>query len=127
MSNKNNYTLYVRMAVNAVKEDIENCPLKHRTCKELIDSLTTVNRKILEKAFKDLHGYRIKEYHVKLRLAASRHYLKEGMPMKQVAAKCFYKSQSAYSTAFKKEFGSSPKDWLKIVSKEMAPPIGTNK
>lgn len=47
MSNKNNYTLYVSMAVNAVKENIDNYPLNYRTCKELIDNLTTVNRKMI--------------------------------------------------------------------------------
>jgi AraC-like DNA-binding protein len=127
MSTNNAYTIYVINAIAFIKQQIEDNPLAYRTCKELLERLTTVNRKLLERSFKDLHGYRIKEYHVKHRLGASRQYLKEGMPMKQVAAKCFYKSQSAFSTAFKKEFGCSPKDWLKIVSKETAPSIETNK
>lgn len=121
MSNKNQYTLYVLNAVDAIKQHIDGNPLTHRTCKELLDSLTTVNRKILEKAFKDVHGYRIKKYHVKQRLKVSKENLREGMPIKQVACKCFYRSQSAYSTAFRKEFGISPTDWLKMTIREKLP------
>jgi len=121
MTNHNHYTLYVLQAVDLIKQDIEKDPFKHKTCKELLDSITPVNRKILEKAFKELHGYRIKAYQVKQRLAFSKNYLQEGLPVKRVAAKCYYRSQSAYCTAFKKEFGLTPTEWVRITIQRTPP------
>jgi len=106
--------MYVLQAVELIKQDLEKDPFRHRTCKQLLDCITPVNRKILEKAFKELYGYRIKTYQVKQRLAISKNYLQEGMPVKRVAAKCFYRSQSAYCTAFKKAFKLAPTEWLRI-------------
>ena len=114
MTSHSHFTLYVLQAVDLVRQQIETDPFKHRTCKELLEFITPVNRKILERAFKELHGYRIKAYQVKQRLAFSKNYLQEGMPVKRVAAKCYYKSQSAYCTAFKKEFKLTPTEWLRI-------------
>lgn len=122
MTSHSHYTLYVLQAVELIKQDIEKDPFKHKTCKELLDALTTVNRKILEKAFKELHGHRIKAYQVKQRLAFSKNYLQEGLPVKRVAAKCYYRSQSAYCTAFKKEFKLAPTAWLRITI-HLTPPM----
>ena len=80
MTNNNHYTLYVLNAIASIKQHIDDNPLHYRTCKELLDGITTVNRKILEKAFKDLYDYRIKEYHVKQRLEISKNYLKKVCP-----------------------------------------------
>lgn len=118
----NHYTLYVLQAVELIKQDIEKDPFKHRYCKELLDTLTPVNRKILEKAFKELHGHRIKAYQVKKRLAFSKNFLQEGMPVKRVAGKCLYRSHSAYCTAFKKEFRLSPTEWVRITI-NLIPPM----
>jgi AraC-like DNA-binding protein len=114
MLNKKQYTLYVLTAVTSLKRHIDDYPLAHKSSRDLQDSLTTLNRKLLEKAFKELFGFRIKEYQVKQRIEFSKQLLKEGLPIKQVAYKCYYSSQSAYSTAFKKEFAISPSDWLKL-------------
>jgi len=121
MTDHSHYTLYVLQAVELIKQDIEKDPFKHRTCKELLDSITTVNRKILEKAFKELHGNRIKAYQVKQRLAFSKNYLQEGLSVKRVAAKCYYRSQSAYCTAFKKEFKLTPTEWVRIIIQRTPP------
>ena len=72
----------------------------------------TVNRRILEKAFKHEYGYRVKEYQVSLRLAAAKSLLTDGMPIKRVAAKCYYSSQSAFCRAFKKAFKMTPTEWM---------------
>jgi AraC-like DNA-binding protein len=117
-NNNNNYTLYVLNNVASVKKQLDNDPFKFKKSSELLDKVATANRKSIEKAFKDICGYGIKTYHVKKRLEKSKEYLKEGMTIKLAASKCLYKSQSAYSTAFKKEFSMTPTEWLKIVSKE---------
>jgi len=109
---KNQCTLYVRNATVLLKQQIDTNPLQYKTCKELLDNTTTVDRKLLEKAFKELYGCGIKQYHLKKRLNLSKHYLREGLPIKFVATKCLYSSQSTFCKAFKKEFGISPSEWL---------------
>jgi AraC-like DNA-binding protein len=118
MIQKNNYSLYVLNDVATVKKHLDNDPFEYKTCSELLNKVASANRKSVEKAFKDICGYGIKTYHVKQRLERSKKYLAEGMAIKLVAATCLYRSQSAYSTAFKKEFAITPTDWLKIVCKE---------
>jgi AraC-like DNA-binding protein len=112
MRNNHPYTVYVRNAVAIIKQHMEKYPFKHKTCSDLIARTTTVDRRILEKAFKEEYGYRIKEYQVRQRLAAAKLLLLEGMPIKRVSAKCYYSSQSAFCRAFKKEFGITPTDWM---------------
>jgi AraC-like DNA-binding protein len=114
MPNRYRYTLYVRNAIISIKQLLDDFPLKYKTSSDLLDDTTPVNRKILEKAFRDVFGYRIKEYQVRQRLEFSKNYLKEGTPVKRVADKCFYRSQSAYCTAFKREFKMTPTHWLKL-------------
>ena len=112
MRNNHSYTAYVRSAVTAIKQHLEKYPFKHKSCSDLIERTTTVNRRVLEKAFREQYGYRIKEYQVKQRLAAAKLLLLEGIPIKRVSAKCYYSSQSAFCRAFKKEFGITPTDWM---------------
>ena len=112
MRNNHSYTVYVRSAVTTIKQYLSKYPFKHKTCSELMKKKATVNRRILEQAFKQEYGYTIKEYQVRQRLIAARLLLLEGIPMKQVAAQCYYSSQSAFSRAFKKEFNITPTDWL---------------
>jgi len=119
MSKKNQYTSYVRNAIALLKQQIDANPLQYKTCKELLDNTTTVDRKLLEKAFKELYGCGIKQYQIKKRLAHSKHYLREGLPIKLVATKCHYSSQSILCRAFKKEFGISPTEWLKLDSQSV--------
>lgn len=115
---KNNYTLFVLNNVAAVKKHLDNNPFEFRTSCELLYNVSSANRKSVEKAFREIYGYGIKTFHVKRRLEKSKKYLEEGRTVKFAAASCLYKSQSAYSTAFKKEFGMTPTEWLKIVSRE---------
>jgi len=111
MLNTKAYSNYVLLAIETIKAHIENDPFRYQKATELLDHLCTPNRNLAEKAFKDIYGSRIKEFQVKHRLIMAKKYLAEGMPKKIVANKCFYSSISAFSTAFKKEFGISPTDW----------------
>jgi AraC-like DNA-binding protein len=112
MRNNHPYTVYVRNAVATIKQHLEKYPFKHKTCSNVIAKTTTVDRRVLEKAFKEEYGYRIKQYQIRQRLAAAKLLLLEGMPIKRVSAKCYYSSQSAFCRAFKKEFGMPPTDWM---------------
>ncbi len=88
-------------------------PLVHRTVTELWKVHPDKSRSAIEKAFKPVTGYRIKEYLVLVRLEYTKQFLRNGLSIKRVASKCFYKSQSAYCTAFRRYFKLSPTDWLK--------------
>ena len=115
---RNHYSLYVLNDVASVKKHLDNDPFKYKSSSDLLNNITSANRKSVEKAFKEIYGHGIKTYHVKQRLEKSKKHLEEGMTVKLAASACLYKSQSAYSTAFKKEFAMTPTEWLKIVSNE---------
>lgn len=105
------YSNYIHIAIETIKAQIDKDPFSYKTSTELLEHLCTPHRNTVEKAFKDVYGFRIKEYHVRQRLNMAKQFLMEGMPKKIVAKKCFYGSVSAFSTAFKKEFGVSPTEW----------------
>ena len=109
MRNNHPYSLYVRSAVAILKQQLDKNPFKYKTCGEFIEKTSTVNRRVLEQAFKQEYGYRIKEYQLHQRLTCAKLLLLEGMPIKQVADKCFYSSQSAFCRAFKKKTGCNCK------------------
>jgi AraC-like DNA-binding protein len=105
------YTRYVLCAIATIKQHIDDHPFQCKTATELFKRLQMPNRNLIEKAFKHVYGYGIKEYHVRQRLEASKKYLAAGLTKKQVAHKCLYRSQSAFAAAFKKEFNMTPTDW----------------
>lgn len=105
------YSKYVLDAIKSIKQHIDADPFQYKTAAALLEEVCSPNRSAVEKAFKKVYGYGIKEYQVKQRLDASKKFLEEGMSKKQVAAKCLYKSQSAFAAAFKKEFNMTPTEW----------------
>ena len=107
----NPHTNYVLAAIKAIKMQIDNDPCRYKTAAELMEQISGPHRNKVEKAFRHVYGARIKEYQVRQRLHKSKKLLEEGQPISIVAKKCLYGSQSAYSTAFKKEFGISPAKW----------------
>jgi AraC-like DNA-binding protein len=105
------YSKYVLDAIRCIKQHLDSDPLRYKTASALLEQINGPNRNAVEKAFKAVFGAGIKEYQVRQRLEASKQFLEAGMTKKQVAGKCFYKSQSAYSAAFKKEFQMTPTQW----------------
>ena len=105
------YSMYVLCAITSIKQHIDTNPFHFRTAAEILDHLNTPNRNSVEKAFRDQFGIGIKEYQVKQRLESSKQFLETGMTKKQVAHKCLYRSQSAFSAAFKKVFNMTPTEW----------------
>jgi len=102
---------YVLDAIKGIKQHIDTDPLKYKKASDLLEKVCAPNRNAVEKAFKAVFGAGIKEYQVRKRLEASKQFLDAGLTKKQVASKCFYKSQSAYAAAFKKEFKMTPTEW----------------
>jgi len=105
------YSKYLLDAIKCIKQHIDNNPFHYKTASELIENFIAPNRTSLEKAFKEVYGAGIKEYQVKQRLEAATKYLETGMNKKQVASKCYYSSHTAFSRAFKREFGITPTEW----------------
>jgi len=105
------YSNYILTAIETIKAQIDKDPFRYKKATELLEHYCTPHRNNVEKAFKDVYGFRIKEYQVKQRLHFAKQYLMEGQPKKSVAGKCYYGSTSAFSTAFRKEFGISPTEW----------------
>jgi AraC-like DNA-binding protein len=105
------YSKYVLLAIESIKEHIDKNPFHYKTASELLMGVSTPHRATVEKAFKQIYKAGIKEYQVKQRLEASKIFLEEGMTKKQVASKCFYRSQSSFAAAFKKEFKMTPSEW----------------
>lgn len=105
------HSKYVLDAIKCIKQHLDTDPLKYKKASDLLEDVCAPNRNAVEKAFKAVFGYGIKEYQVRQRLEASKQFLETGMTKKQVAGKCFYSSQSAYAAAFKKEFNMTPTEW----------------
>lgn len=113
-----NHSTYILAAITTIKEHIDTDPFQFKSSSDLLTHLNTPNRKSLEKAFKEVYGTRIKEYHVRQRLNRAKTMMKKGLPKKLVAHTCLYESASAFSSAFKKEFGISPSQWERTCSLE---------
>jgi AraC-like DNA-binding protein len=113
MTQNKSHSVYAQRSAIDLKLYIEQNPLVYKTISDLWEARPGESRSSTEKAFKHVTGYRIKEYLVKVRLDCSKQFLREGMQIKRVATKCFYKSQSAYCTAFRRYFNQSPTDWLR--------------
>lgn len=105
------YSKYVVDAIKCIKQHIDADPFQYKTAAALLQHICSPNRSAVEKAFKKVYGFGIKEYQVKQRLEGSKKFLEKCMSKKLISSKCYYKSQSAYSAAFKKEFNMTPTGW----------------
>jgi AraC-like DNA-binding protein len=107
-------TKYVLDAIRGIKQHLDTDPLRYKTAAQVLEHISKPNRNLVEKAFKAMYSTGIKEYQVRQRLEASKKFLEEGLTKKQVAGKCFYRSQSAYAAAFKKVFKMTPTEWQSL-------------
>jgi AraC-like DNA-binding protein len=105
------FSKYVMDAIKRIKNHLDADPLRYKKTSELLEQVNGPNRNAVERAFKVVYGAGIKEYQIRQRLEASKKFLQAGIPKKHIATKCFYKSQSAYTAAFKKEFNLTPTEW----------------
>jgi AraC-like DNA-binding protein len=98
--------------VAAIKEHIDKDPFKFKASSDILNELNSAhNRNVLEKAFRKAYGDGIKTYQVKARLGVAKRLIIKGKPKKMIAHKCYYASPSAFTTAFKRQFGMTPTEW----------------
>ena len=111
MTQERRFKKYVLVASAATKKYIENNPLEGKTTRQLaLDA--RISRKQLQAAFREITGMKIQEYLLAQRMKQASLLLKEGMlPIKEIAIICRYKSQRAFTTAFKKAFGMTPLEY----------------
>lgn len=112
----NFHTTYILAAIATIKEHIDKDPFKFKLSSDILNHLNSPNRNPLEKAFREVYGDGIKTYQVKARLNAGKLLIMKGMPKKLVAHKCLYTSSSAFTTAFKRQFGMTPTEWEHTLS-----------
>jgi AraC-like DNA-binding protein len=102
---------YVLIAIAAIVDNICNKPLDDITTGELARQMN-VSRKLLQAGFREIVGMGIKEYRNMKRMEIAQQLLAEGgKSIKEIACTCLYKSQSAFTTAFRKLYGMSPTEW----------------
>lgn len=103
---------YITETIATVKELIDNHPLEWRTTDQLATE-AAINRKLLQKGFKQLHQMNISDYQLQRRMEAATEMLEQGrLSKKQIAKRCGYNSYSNFSIAFKRTYKISPSDWL---------------
>lgn len=113
MTQERQFKRYVLIAFAATKEYIEKHPFEGKTTSQYAIDVN-VSRKQLQAAFKELTGMGLQEYLFGQRMKQAAFLLKKGnLPIKEVAITCGYKSQRAFTTAFKKAHGVTPLEYQK--------------
>lgn len=102
---------HILASIADIKKHIDKDPFKFKSSSAILNSLNLLNRRELEKAFRQVYGDGIKTYQVKARLNVAKKLMVKGMPKKLIAHQCYYASQSAFTTAFKRQFGMTPMQW----------------
>jgi AraC-like DNA-binding protein len=103
-------TRHTKVLVIAAKEYIDNHANDYKSTTELA-GLVGISRNALQAGFKALFKIGIKAYYDARCIERAKNMLDEGSTIKAVAFSCRYKSASAFSTAFKKHTGMSPREW----------------
>jgi AraC-like DNA-binding protein len=101
----------VAAAVDAIIEQIAQRPLHEKTIDRLVAGIS-MSRKSLQQGFKERTGMGIKEYQLIKRMEVARRLLEQcDKSVKEIAFTCHYTSQQAFTRAFKKMTGLSPKEY----------------
>jgi len=100
------------LAAASVKEYIDNHPLEHKTTQELAEQ-AGITRNQLQQIFHQTYHTHIKKYRTFKKMQSAQQLLLQGIAIKLVAKRCHYHSHSAFTTAFRNNFGITPLSWLK--------------
>src|SRR5688572_2769457 len=95
-------SIHAVSVLNTVKGYIDQHPLERKRIDYLTD-MAGINRKLLQRYFKQYYGYTISEYQLQKRLESAAEMLEEGrLSKKQIACRCGYNNQNNFSKAFRK-------------------------
>ena len=108
MEKKRQFKRHVIAAVVSIKEKLDNDYQPHDDTTVKLALKYGVSRNVLQAAFKQLYGISIRDYKLQLRMETSRLLLEEGKDSKAVSLELQYATQSGFSTAFKKFYGTTP-------------------
>jgi AraC-like DNA-binding protein len=108
MEKKRQFKRHVITAIVSIKEKLDTNyqPKSDTTAK--MSSRYGVSRNVLQAAFKQQFGISIREYKLQLRMEASRSLLEQGKDPKEVYLELRYATQSGFSSAFKRFYGTTP-------------------
>jgi AraC-like DNA-binding protein len=108
-------SIHALSVLNTVKDYIDQHPLERKRIEHLTD-MAGINRKLLQRYFKQYYGYTISEYQLQKRLESAAEMLEEGrLSKKQIACRCGYNNQNNFSKAFRKQYNISPSNWQRQV------------
>ena len=108
MEKKRKFKRHVMEAITSIKEKLDtNYNPKSDTTTKMSERYE-ISRNVLQAAFKQQYGISIREYKLQLRMETSRLLLEQGKDPKEVYLELRYASQSGFSSAFKKYYGTTP-------------------
>ena len=94
--------------MNEIKENLERPLSMAEVAEEHGMSIQTLNAKFKKHLYITAYQFIIRE-----RMTSAVHYLKEGkLSIKEIASKVGFENQMCFSTAFKKYYGKSPRQYL---------------
>lgn len=97
-----------RQRLELVRQHLEFTPDHHHTLKELAQ-MAAMSPSGLRAKFRAMYGVPVFDYLRKCRLRLAKHYLEQGFSVEQSANKVGYTHATNFSTAFRREFGFSPR------------------
>jgi AraC-like DNA-binding protein len=101
----------LQLVVKSVKEHIDAHPLDRGSMDDFC-SLAGINRKTLQRSFKQEYGVCISDHQLLKRMEAAADMLRNSrLSQKQIAARCGYHKANNFSRAFKKVYKCAPTAW----------------
>lgn len=97
-----------RQRLELVRQHLEFRPNHHHTLKELAH-MAAMSPSGLRAKFRAMYGVPVFDYLRKCRLRLAKQYLEQGFSVQQSANKVGYTHATNFSTAFRREFGVSPR------------------
>jgi AraC-like DNA-binding protein len=99
------------VVVAGIIEQINQHPMDTKTTTDYAEA-ANINRKKFQAVFRYLTGTGVQEYkHIQRMRLACQLLREEDKPIKEIAIICGYKSQRAFTTAFKNAFGMTPLEY----------------
>lgn len=123
------FLVYLNRAYFATSEDIRKDVTENEKINEVVsyindhlaDDLTLdrladacyISKSHLAHQFKTYTGLTLYQFIIKKRVTVARNLIREGEPVMEACTKCGFNDYSNFLKAFKREFGRSPKEFLK--------------